>query len=163
MERWPCCWRRGSSVGSRGASFSTTVITIPAPRQRVAIRRLWWVAPLTIIAASIANLIVYAIAAALFDGPGQFPYLTPLNIFTTASDLIVAAIVFALIGRFATHPIRAFRIMAIVALLLSFAAPLSATGLTPPADTATVAVLLVMHVVAVAITIGSFTTLAQQH
>jgi hypothetical protein len=78
-----------------------------------------------------------------------------------ATRLTVAAIVYALIGRFSKHPIRVFRVVALIALLLSFAMPLSAMQFTPPADVTTIVVLLVMHVVAAMITIGMFTTLAR--
>jgi hypothetical protein len=136
--------------------------TVYEPQQRVATSRLWWVAPPTMIAAALANLIVYAIATALFAGPRQFSYLTPLSIvISTAIYLLVAAIVYAVTGRFSKRPIRVFRVVALIALLLSFAAPLSATQFTPPADATTVVVLLVMHVVAAMITIGMFTTLAR--
>jgi hypothetical protein len=134
------------------------------PQRRVAIGRLWWVAPLTIIAAAAANLIVYAIAAALFAGPRQFSYLTPLNIVvSTAIYLTIAAIIYAVIGRLSQRPIRVFRVVALIALLLSFATPLLATQFTPPADAITVVVLLVMHVVAATITISMFTTLGREH
>jgi MFS family permease len=140
----------------------STMTTSSAREQRVAVERLWWVTLLAIAAAAIANLIVYAIATALFATPRQFSYLTPLNIVvSTAIYLIVAAIVYAVIGRFARRPIRVFRVVAIVALVLSFAMPLSAMQLTPPADTTTVAILLVMYIVAAIITVGLFTTLAR--
>jgi hypothetical protein len=58
-------------------------------------------------------------------------------------------------------PDRAFRAVAVVALLLSFAASISATQLTMPTDMITVAVLLMMHVVAGISTIALFTTLAR--
>ncbi|HEU5012143.1 MAG TPA: hypothetical protein VFT66_06340 [Roseiflexaceae bacterium] len=57
-------------------------------------------------------------------------------------------------------PDRAFRAVAVVALLLSFAASISATQLTMPTDMITVAVLLMMHVVAGISTIALITTLA---
>lgn len=117
---------------------------------------------LSIAAASLANLIVYAIATALFAGPRQFSYLAPLNIVvSTAIYLVIAAIVYAVIGRFSKRPVRVFRIVALVAPLLSFAMPLSAMQFTPPADATTVLVLLVMHVVAAIVTIGLFTTPAR--
>jgi hypothetical protein len=58
-------------------------------------------------------------------------------------------------------PDRAFRAVAVVALLLSFAASISATQLAPPTEMRTVAVLLMMHVVAGISTIALFTTLAR--
>jgi hypothetical protein len=49
-------------------------------------------------------------------GPRQFSYLAPLNVVvSTTIYLTIAAIVYALIGRFSKRPIRVFRIVAIVA------------------------------------------------
>lgn len=139
--------------------------TASVPQERIALGRLWWVTPLAIAAASIANLIVYAVATALFSGPSQFSYLSPQSIVvSTTVYLIFAAIVFAVIGRFAKRPIRVFRIVSVVALLLSFAGPISAAFTFPPPDTPdtiTVLTLLVMHVVGAIITVGLFTTLAR--
>lgn len=132
-----------------------------ADQGRIAPWRLLWVTPLAIIAVTIANMIVYAIATALFAGPSQFSYLSPLSIAASITIyLIVAAIVYAVIRRYAKRPTRTFRIVAVVALLLSFMGPFSARQLEPPADTTTVVVLMLMHVVAAAITVGMFTTLA---
>jgi hypothetical protein len=88
--------------------------------------------------------------------------MTPLTIVvSTAIYLVVAAIVYALIGRFSRRQLQVFRIVAIVALLLSFAMPLSAMQLTPPAGATIVAVLRVMHILAAIITVSLFTTLAR--
>jgi len=142
-----------------------TPTTLPTQPERVALSRLWWVTPLTIVAASAANLVVYFIATALFEGPRRFTLLGPVNIIaSTAVYLIGAAIVYALIGRFARRPIRLFRVVSVVALLLSFLAPVSA-ALTMPApdapDATTVVVLMVMHIVAAVVTVGLFTRLAR--
>jgi Family of unknown function (DUF6069) len=75
-----------------------------------------------------------------------------------------AAIVYVLIGRFSKRPIRVFRIVAVVALVLSFASPISAAYVFPLSDAPdviTVVFLLAMHVVAAIITIGLFTTMAR--
>jgi hypothetical protein len=140
--------------------------TASVPQERIALGRLLWVTPLAIAAASIANLIVYAVATALFNGPRQFSYLSPQSIvLSTTLYLVLAAIVYALIGRFAKHPIRTFKIVSAIALLLSFAAPISAAFTFLPPDTPdaiTILTLLVMHVVGAVITVGLFTTLARE-
>ena len=139
--------------------------TASTPPERVATGRLWWVTLLAIAVAAIANLIIYVIATAIFSGPRQFSYLTPLTIVvSTVIYLLVAAIVYAVIGRYAKRPIGVFRIVALVALLLSFGAPISAALTFPAADrpdATTVIILLVMHIFAALITIGLFTTLAR--
>ena len=142
-----------------------TLRTSSVTQERIAFGRLWWVTLLTIAAASAANLVVYFIATALFEGPRRFSFLNPFSIVaSTAVYLVVAAIVYALIGRFSRHPIRVFRIVSVVALLLSFGAPISAAFTVPAPDTpdaTTVVILLVMHVVAAIITVGLFTTQAR--
>jgi uncharacterized protein DUF6069 len=143
----------------------STLATSSIQQERVALGRLWWVTLLTIVAASAANLVVYLIASALFEGPRRFSMLTPVSIIASiAMYLVVAAIVYALIGRFSKRPIRVFRIVSVVALLLSFGPPISAAFTFPPPDApdaTTVVTLLVMHVVAAIITVGLFTRLAR--
>ena len=143
----------------------TTLNNSSIQQERVALGRLWWVTLLTIVAASVANLVVYLLAIALFEGPRRFALLTPiLIVVSTAVGVGAAAIVYALIGRFSKRPISVFRIVAVVALVLSFASPISAAYAFPPSDAPdviTVVFLLAMHVVAAIITIGLFTTMAR--
>ncbi|MFL5803782.1 MAG: DUF6069 family protein [Roseiflexaceae bacterium] len=142
-----------------------TSTTLSVQQERVALGRLWWVTLLAIAAASAANLVVYVIATALFEGPRRFTLLGPITIVvSTAVYLVVAAIVYALIGRFARRPIRLFRRVSVVALLLSLLLPISA-AITLPApdapDAPTVVTLIVMHIIAAILTVGLFTTLAR--
>jgi Family of unknown function (DUF6069) len=143
----------------------TTLTSSSIQQERVALGRLWWVTLLTIVAASAANLVVYLMAIALFEGPRRFALLTPVSIVVSiAVGVGAAAIVYILIGRFSKRPIRVFRIVAVVALVLSSASPISAAYAFPPSDAPdaiTVVFLLAMHVVAAIITIGLFTTMAR--
>jgi Family of unknown function (DUF6069) len=143
----------------------TTLTSSSIQQERVALGRLWWVTLLTIVAASAANLVVYLMAIALFEGPRNFALLTPVSIVVSiAVGVGAAAIAYALIGRFSKRPIRVFRIVAVVALVLSFASPISAAYVFPPSDAPdaiTVGFLFAMHVVAAIITIGLFTTMAR--
>jgi hypothetical protein len=133
--------------------------------ESIAFGRMWWVTLLTIGVASVANIVVYVIATALFEGPRRFALLNPTSIVvSTAAFLVVAAIVYALMGRFAQRPIHLFRRVAFVTLLLSFLGPISTayTLPTPDApDTATVVTLMVMHTVAALITVGMFIRMAR--
>ena len=135
-----------------------------AQGERVVWRRLLWVAPLAMVAASVANLIVLWTAVALFPSVSQFPMLgTPQVIASTVVYLLLAAVAFAVVGKLSSRPVYHYRIVAVVALLLSFGAPLSAgAGFMPgaSADAVTVVTLMLMHVVGAAITVGLFTTLA---
>ena len=71
---------------------------------------------------------------------------------------IGAAIVFAIIGLFARRPVRLFRIVTTVLLVLSLATPL----IIPGAPVAMILSLEVMHVVAWAVIVGLLTTMARQ-
>src|SRR5262245_52701137 len=143
----------------------TVLTTASIEQERVALGRLWWVTLLTIVAASAANLVVYLLAIALFEGPRNFALLTPASIVVSvAVGVGAAAIIYALIGRFSKRPIHVFRIVAVVALLLSFASPIAAAYTFPPSDAPdaiTVVFLLAMHVVTAIITIALFTTMAR--
>ena len=76
----------------------------------------------------------------------------------TVMGVVAAAIVFAVLGRFSARPIRLFPIVALVALVLSFAPTFGIAG----AGTAYIGTLLLMHVVAALAAIGFFTTLARK-
>lgn len=69
---------------------------------------------------------------------------------------LVAALVFAAIGSFAKHPVRVFRLVSAVVLVISSAMPL-----TLPAPAVMIASLEVMHVVAWAVIVGILTTFAR--
>ena len=136
----------------------------PQPAERIDYRRLLWVAPLAAAVAAIANLALYFIADALGAFPdgillpnGQTMGPAPV-ISTSVIGVIAAAIVFAVLGRFSARPIRLFRIVALVALVLSFASPFGIAG----AGAAYIGTLLLMHVVAALAAIGFFTTLARK-
>ncbi len=135
-------------------------------REQVAMRRLWWVGLLAIVASSGANLLVYAIAVGLFAGPREFPMLSPGSVITsTAVYLTFAVIAYAVVGRFARRPIWLFRRIAVVALLLSFIMPISAGAgmiVDAQADVATVLTLIIMHIVAAGISVSLLTTLARE-
>ena len=70
---------------------------------------------------------------------------------------MLGAAVFALIIKFARQPVRTFRIVAVVALLLSLTNPImAASGMMPigvTISTATMLSMMVMHIVAGVITI----------
>ena len=68
----------------------------------------------------------------------------------TVVGVLGAVIVFALVARFARRPVRLFRRIALVVLLLSLVPDLSLLTSSPYADTTvqSVLVLMLMHVVA---------------
>src|SRR5579864_4085929 len=110
---------------------STTIH--PTSKPRFALRKLVWVGLLTIIVAVLVNLLIRTIAVAFFGVSAGFTYLqAPFVIGSTVVFLLLALVAFILVGRFARHPVRFYRILALVALLVSFLNPVMAlAGLFP--------------------------------
>jgi Family of unknown function (DUF6069) len=112
-------------------------------------------------AAVVVNVLVRALAVALFDIPDAFEHLAlRAVIVSTLAGVIAAALVFAVVARFARNPVRTFTIVAVVALVLSLAAPLSVGLHDPPeypgTDAAAVGTLMLMHVMTAAIVVAVF-------
>jgi Family of unknown function (DUF6069) len=103
---------------------------------------------IAVVIAVIANVLLRALAVAIFDIPQ--PEFEELNlrpvILSTAGGVVAAGIVYAFIRR--TRP---FLIVAAAALVLSLIAPLTIDD--PNADTEAVGTLIAMHVVAAAISV----------
>ena len=88
-------------------------MTSTLSREHVALRKLWWVGPLTIISAALANSIIRTIAVAFFGVPGTFQYFQATYIIgSTIMYLLLALIAFALVSRFARRPLRFYRVLA---------------------------------------------------
>lgn len=129
-----------------------------------------WLVPaglLAAVTAAVANALVYFAASGLgFISQGFLIRMTsgemPLTVGLVAISSVVGAVgagvVFAVIGLFARRPVRLFRTVAAVALVLSFAMPLT----IPSAPAATVLSLEAMHVVAWAVIVGLLTRLARK-
>ena len=112
-------------------------------------------------AAVAVNVFVRALAIALFDIPDAFEHLAlRAVILSTLAGVVGAALVFAVIRRFARDPVRTFTIVAVVTLFLSLAAPLSVGLQDPPeypgTDAAAVGTLMLMHVLTAAIVVAVF-------
>jgi hypothetical protein len=105
---------------------------------------------LAAVAAVVVNVLVRALAVALFDIPGTFEHIAlRAVIVSTLIGVIAAGVVYAVIRRD-----RTFVIVAAVALVLSLAAPLSVSD---EGDAAAVGTLMCMHVTTAAIVVGVFT------
>jgi hypothetical protein len=139
--------------------------TKPDSNERIAYGRLTWV---TLLAATIVvNVLIYFAASGmgfipqsvLIPMPSGEHHLTVASVVVSSVvGAIGAAIVFAIIGLFAPRPVRLFRIVAIVVLVLSFAMPLTIPGAPVPM----ILSLEVMHVAAWAVIVGLLTTLVRQ-
>jgi len=149
--------------------MSTSPLTHNTPSESVALSRLLWAAPSAMALAVVANVVLYTIADALFGVAWEPLYNLFSVIASTIAYLLVAALVFAGVVRFAKRPLWLYRRIAVVALLLSFLAPISALlGMAAPpgsgvgaAPLDTFLTMLVMHIVAYAISVPLFTRLTR--
>ena len=134
------------------------------PRERLAIRKLVWVGPLTIVIVALVNLVVRLLAVSFFGVPAGFMYLqAPFVIGSTAIFLVLALLAFVLVGRVSRYPVRIFRIVAGVALLASFLNPLMLLAGWFPAAGMNLHIfwtMIVMHTVSALIAVSLLTTLA---
>jgi hypothetical protein len=141
---------------------STT--TRPTWRPDVALRKLVWVGPLTIVIAALVNLVIRTLAVAFFGVPDDFTYLqAPVVIGSTVVFLVLALVAFILVGRFARRPVGFYRILALLALFISFLNPVMAlAGLFPAAgmNLHIFWTMIVLHTVTALITVSLLTTLA---
>jgi hypothetical protein len=143
--------------------MATAVSSNPTNHQ-VAFNRLLWVGPLTIVVAILANAIIWQIAVAILQPDPLFvPLSMPAPIFFTLFGVLGAVIVFALVGRFSQRPIWLFNRIAFVTLLITFIPDvlMLLTGFNPGTMVANVLALMLMHIVAWAITVYMLTTLAR--
>ena len=134
-----------------------------AQGEHVAFKRLLWATPLAAVATAIANTVVYFIAATLDTMPQDFvvqgsgPITLAPVILSSLIGAAGAAVVFTVVALLSRRPIRTFRIVAAVVLVLSFATPLTIPG----APISMILTLELMHVVAAVIITGMVTTLAR--
>lgn len=135
--------------------------------ESIAWKRLPGVTLLAAVLAAVANAIVYFAASGLGAIPrdvllpmasGEAPLTVGPVAITSVVGAIGAAIAFAIIGLFARRPVRLFRVVSVVALILSFAMPFTVPGV----PMAMIVSLEVMHVVAWAVIVGLLTTLARR-
>jgi len=124
-----------------------------------------WVGPLTIVVVALVNLVVRTLAVSFFGVASSFVYLqTPVVIGSTVVFLMLALLAFVLVGRVSGHPVRIFRIVAGVALLVSFLNPLLLlAGWWLPAAGMNLHIfwtMIIMHTVSALIAVSLLTTLA---
>jgi hypothetical protein len=117
----------------------------------------------TVIAAVVANLVVWFIAGAFVAYDPVFAVLsTPWGtILFTVVPAVVAVIIYALLLRFVSNPARVFTILAAVVLVLSWIPDLTYIPTVPGSSGAQTAVLMVMHAVAAVVIIGMLTNLTR--
>jgi hypothetical protein len=118
--------------------------------EHVAFKRLLWATPLAAVAAAVGNAVVYFVASALGAMPQDF-------VVQGSGPITLAPVIFAVVVLLSRRPIWTFRIVAVVALVLSFVTPLTIPG----APLSLILTLELMHVVAAVIITGVLTTLAR--
>ena len=135
-------------------------------REHIALRKLIWVGPLTIVCAAIANLIIRTIVVSIFGVPETFQYLQASYIIGgTIIFLLLALLAFVLVNRFARRPIHTYRVLAFVVLCISFLSPVMALVGLFPAPGMTLSIfwtMIAMHIVSAIIVISLFTTLTRE-
>jgi hypothetical protein len=127
-------------------------------------RRILWAGPLTVAAAVLGVLVVRIAAVATLDLPPPPDTFLPLGWFFPIFDTVVlvtaAVIVFAIVARVSTSPVRAYWWIAFVVLLLSMIPDLQIHRRRPDLFTwPRTSVLMGMHVVAWLITVTLLTKL----
>jgi len=133
--------------------------------QRTGSISLWLVSLLTIIAATIANLIVRAIAFALLPLSTTFePLAWQSVILMTVVGVVLACGVYALVRRFSRRAVRVYTVIAVIALFISLIPDvlILSDPIAFEADTTIpeVAVMMGLHGVAAIVSIIMLTRLA---
>lgn len=126
-------------------------------QQVASFRRLWPIGLVAAAGATIANVVFFFVSKEigipyLLAMQGSLgPLLPVMVIISSVIPAVAATVLFALLGKFLSRPIRVFTIISIIVLLISFAPPL-----TMPADVAasTKVGLVVMHIITAAVTVG---------
>lgn len=122
-----------------------------AEPERVALAGLFRASPLAGVLSVVGNLVVYygaqfaGVSLSVPDGPGSanlVPLELPPVVISSLMPAFAAAIVLALLGRLSRSPLRIFRAVAVVVLVLSFI-----PVFLLPAGIGTQVVLSVMHLV----------------
>ena len=90
-----------------------------ARRDYVSWRRLLWVAPLTVAAAVLVNVAIAFLLRAINPDLNEMGLLGRPNVVLTLEGAVLAVIVFALMVWLVPHPIRWFRVVGVLALLIS--------------------------------------------
>src|SRR5215211_3615954 len=93
--------------------------TLAERRDGVSFPRLLWVAPLTVVVALVVNLIIKTLLQALDPSLAEMGQLGRPLIILTLEGAILAVIVFALMVWLVPRPIRWYRSVAVLALLIS--------------------------------------------
>jgi hypothetical protein len=117
----------------------------------------------TVVAATLANTLVYFIGGALVAYDPQFLPLTDVSgaIFFTLPAAIVAVLLYAALLRFAANPARVFAIIAAVVFVVTLIPDFTYIPTVPGATGGQTAILVLMHAVAAGVIVRMLTTFAR--
>jgi hypothetical protein len=117
----------------------------------------------TVVAAVLANLIVYLIGSVVVGYDPQFVVLANASgtILFTVVPAVVAVLLYAALIRFTSNPARIFTNIAVVVLIISLIPDLTYIPTVPGASTGQTAILMLMHVVAAGVIVSMLTRLTR--
>lgn len=117
----------------------------------------------TVIAAVLANVLVYFIGGAVVGYDPEFVVLRNVSavILFTVVPAIAAVLLYAVLLRFTANPARTFTIIAAVVLVVSLIPDVTYIPSVPGATGGQTAILSVMHVVAAIVIVWMLTTVTQ--
>jgi hypothetical protein len=117
----------------------------------------------TVVAAVLANLLVYLLGSVVVGYNPQFVVLANPSgtILFTVVPAIVAVLLYAVLMRFSRDPARIFANIAAVVLILSLIPDLTYIPSVPGASTGQTAILMLMHIVAAVVIVSMLTTLTR--
>lgn len=137
------------------------VSSVPLLRERPVWRRLWLLGLLAIIGSVVVNVLIHTLAVSVLPiSPHFFQLQGPIYIVFTIIGTIGAVLVFALVSRLSRRPIRLFRIIATIVLVLSLIPDLGLLS-SPGASWYAVGTLMSMHLAAYLVCVGVLTTMTR--
>jgi hypothetical protein len=144
-------------------ALSSSSSSPPVPPRAVNWGRFALVGLGTVVAAVLANLLVYLIGSVVVDYDPQFVVLAnpSATILFTVVPAIVAVLLYAALIRFTSNPARIFTNIAVVVLIVSLIPDLIYIPSVPGATSGQTAILMVMHVVAAVVIVSMLTTLTR--
>jgi hypothetical protein len=144
-------------------ALSSSSSSPPVPPRAVNWGRFALVGLGTVVAAVLANLLVYLIGSVVVGYDPQFVVLAnpSATILFTVVPAIVAVLLYAALIRFTSNPARIFTNIAVVVLILSLIPDLTYIPSVPGATSGQTAILMVMHVVAAVVIVSMLTTLTR--
>lgn len=144
--------------------MSSVALSAPAAGEPRAIGwgRLALVGLGTVVAAVLANVLVYVLGDALVDYDPRFPPLAGVGgaVIFTLVPAVVASLLYAALLRFSGNPSRVFGIVAATVFVVSLIPDLVYIPTVPGASVGQTAILILMHVVAAGVIVGMLTGLA---